>query len=136
MDISAEQFDRWKGIKAQDMDLCEWEEFALDFFHKKEFIKDPWLQLTIRLDITKARKNYIDNYKWVDNASLTAWLSWNLIRAMKDHPWSRMRKIKGEWHCFENLPLFFPVAIGGSKRFFEPVIDDPVESSWEELYFK
>ena len=54
--ISEDQFKAWKGKNVKDMDLGEWEAWALDFFHNKDFIKDPWLQITIRLDITEARK--------------------------------------------------------------------------------
>ena len=54
--ISEDQYQSWKGKKVSDMDLGEWESWALDFFHNKDYIKDPWLQITIRLDITKARR--------------------------------------------------------------------------------
>ena len=60
--ISEDQFKAWKGKNVKDMDLGEWEAWALDFFHNKDFIKDPWLQITIRLDITEARNNYLANY--------------------------------------------------------------------------
>ncbi len=128
--ISEDQYKSWKGKKVSEMDLGEWESWALDFFHNKDYIKDPWLQITIRLDITKARENYLSNYKSTQFASFTAFLTWKLIKAMDDHPWSRTRKINGEWYCFDNLPLFFPVAVGGSKRFFEPVVFNSVESEW------
>lgn len=129
--ISEDQFKAWKGKNVKDMDLGEWEAWALDFFHNKDFIKDPWLQITIRLDITEARNNYLSNYKPVVGASFTAFLTWNLVRAMNKHPWSRTRKINGEWYCFDNLPLFFPVAVGGSKRFYEPVIYNSSICDWE-----
>ena len=61
--ISEDQYKSWKGKKVSEMDLGEWESWALDFFHNKDYIKDPWLQITIRLDITKARENYLSNYK-------------------------------------------------------------------------
>ena len=133
LNVSEKQLKQWQAKKVDDSSLSEWEAFALDFFHKKEYINDPWLQLTIRLDITKARDNYLKNFKPTKHASFTAWLTWSLVKAMDDHPWSRSRKVDGEWYYFDNLPLFFPVAVGGSKRFFEPVIYDAAISSWEDF---
>ena len=50
--ISEDQYQSWKGKKVSDMDLGSGI-LVLDFFHNKDYIKDPWLQITIRLDITK-----------------------------------------------------------------------------------
>ena len=104
--------------------------WALDFFPKDTLRIIGYKSES--LDITKARENYLYNYKPTEFASFTAF-NLELIKAMDEHPWSRTRKVNGEWYCFDNLPLFFPTAVGGSKGSLSHVFNS-VESEWVDFW--
>lgn len=135
MEISQENLNLWDGRLLTAQEKSKYEKWALDFFQDKRYVEDPWLNLTLKVDISAARNNYKKKYCEHDGATFTAWLTWKMIQAMKTNPWTRYRRIAGQWYIFENLPLFFPVAIDDDARFTEPLITNPI-SSWHEFTLK
>lgn len=106
-----------------------YEKWSLDFFHDKEIVADPLLQMTLQLNLTKAVENFNLNYKKIEGASFTAFLMWHLINSTNKHPYFRYRKINEKWYIFDHLPLFSPVAIGGDLRFKDLILNPPSKYS-------
>ncbi|MCG8474912.1 MAG: CatA-like O-acetyltransferase [Cytophagales bacterium] len=125
---------KYKGRKLSESELSSYEQWSLQFFHQKEFVQEPMLQMTLQLDITEAYARYQARSKEIPEASFSAYLIWHNIQAQKNHPYFRYRKIEDEWYIFDNLPIFFPVAVGGEARFSEVVIDNPAEDTLEMFF--
>lgn len=129
----SELLERYSGTPVATEDLSRYERFALEFFHRKEIISDPNLELTVQLDITEANRIYRKHLHTIPGASLTACLSWCVLQAMKHHPEFRYRKIEGQWYQFDNLPLFFPVAVGSQERFNEVLLEGVCQQTLPEF---
>ncbi|MBB6462426.1 CatA-like O-acetyltransferase [Flammeovirga kamogawensis] len=132
MDLSTllEKFD---GKKLEMTDVSSYEQWSLNFFHDKNIVREPNLQMTLQLDVTKGLEFYASTIKKIDGASFSSYLMWCLVQAMKEHPYFRYRMIEGEWYIFDNLPVFCPVAVGGDKRFTEILVENPAHSTIEEF---
>jgi chloramphenicol O-acetyltransferase len=110
--------------------LSDYERWALKFFHNKKFTLDPYVNLTLQLDITDAEKRHEESCHNVAGASLTAYLHWHLIQAMKGHPCFFWRLINNKWYQFKNLPLSFLVIVGEKERYNELLIGDVCSMDW------
>ncbi|NME68068.1 CatA-like O-acetyltransferase [Flammeovirga aprica] len=130
-----ELLQKYGGKKLKMDEVSSYEQWSLDFFHQKEIVREPNLQMTLQVDITKGYQFYKENLKQYEGASFTAYLMWALVEAMKKHPYFRYRKLDDEWYVFDNLPVFSPIAVGGETRFTEIIVEDPALSTVEE-YFK
>ncbi|OHX64715.1 CatA-like O-acetyltransferase [Flammeovirga pacifica] len=129
-----ELLNKYDGKKLDIQSLSSYEQWSVDFFHQKEIVREPNLQMTLQLDITEGYSYYQDNLKGKEGASFTAYLMWCLVQTMKDHPHFRYRKVENEWYIFDNLPTFSPIAVGGDKRFSEILVSDPARSTVEEYF--
>lgn len=129
-----ELLKQFGGKKIDMKEVSSYEQWSLDFFHQKEIVREPNLQMTLQVDITKGYQYYSSSLKKHEGASFTAYLMWALVEAMKKHPYFRYRKIENEWYIFDNLPVFSPIAVGGDKRFTEIIVNDPAISSVEQFF--
>ncbi|BDD04302.1 CatA-like O-acetyltransferase [Aureibacter tunicatorum] len=114
----------YDGHKLEEKDLSSYEKWSLQFFHKKEFVREPNLQITLQLEITKAYNTYKNECDTVIGASFTSYLMWHIIKTTQNHPYFRYRNIDGEWYIFNNLPVFSPIGIGGDARFSEIIVEN------------
>jgi len=132
MDLSR-LIDKYGGVLLDEEALSAYEKFALKLFHDKEIVTDPNLEVTVQLDITDASRMYKDRMQQSPGATMTAYITWCLIRAMKRHACFTFRKVGGQWYRFDNLPLFFPVAVGGKERFAEVLMEEVCRQTWPEF---
>nr|WP_289847725.1 CatA-like O-acetyltransferase [Pseudoalteromonas sp. C2R02] len=105
----------------------------MDYFHDENHVTDPYLTMTLNLDLTQARSVYENSYKAVEGASFQAYLVWNLSRALQKEWTFSTRNIDGTWYLFTNLPIFTPIAVGGDLRFKDVIIENSTELSWQEF---
>jgi chloramphenicol O-acetyltransferase type A len=135
MDFSRVQYylKKYNAVSLKQEDFKDgYLEWALGFFTNPNMVTDPYLDLTLQLDITQARENYKKHYKCNDS-TLTAFLTWKLLTTLKRHTHFLWRYIKGTWYEIENPPLFFPVAVGHNRRFHEVLIENVFRMSWKEF---
>ncbi|WP_144394124.1 CatA-like O-acetyltransferase [Pleionea sediminis] len=110
--------------------LCNYELWAQDFFTDTNAIENPYLDITLQLDITQARLCY----EAQSIGTFTAYLYFHLIQALKKHPEFFYRKINNQWMKVENPPLFYPIARGSKRdRFYEALIPNVLQLSWPEF---
>ncbi|NES46358.1 hypothetical protein [Moorena sp. SIO2C4] len=107
--------------------------WALDFFIDETKVINPYLDITLRLDLTDAENNYNDNFK-NDYSTFTCFLIWKLLKALKKHPPFWWRFINQKWYQINNPPLFCPTAVGGEVRFAEMIINNATKLGWLEFY--
>lgn len=128
-----EILDRFEGKPLDIETLSQYDKWALSYFHDRTKIVDPNVEITFQMDISSAEANYRANRSDAPGASLTAWLIWSLLQALKRHPCFLWREIDGRWYEFANLPLYFPVATGTPSRYQDVVIDNASNMSWREF---
>ncbi|NET61289.1 MAG: hypothetical protein F6K47_35730 [Symploca sp. SIO2E6] len=106
--------------------------WALEHFTDETKILNPYLDLTLRLDLTDAQSNYQDNFK-NEYSTFTSFLIWKLLKSVQAHPPFRWRYVRQKWYQINNPPLFYPLAVGGASRFGELVIDNATKLGWMEF---
>jgi len=124
---------KYKGRSLKEEELSHYVNWAMDYFHDENHVTDPYLTMTLNLDLTQARKVYENSYKTVEGASFQAYLVWNLSRALQKEWTFSTRNIDGTWYLFNNLPIFTPIAVGGDLRFKDVIIENSTELSWQEF---
>ena len=105
-----------------------WLDWSLDFFTNPRYSQDPWLDLTLTLDLTAAWRRH--DAQRGQGGTFFAWLSWSLLQTLPRHPAFLLRQLEGAWWIVQNPPLVVPVAVGGRQRFVELVLPDGIGSSW------
>src|SRR5512139_2744316 len=116
MDIDA-ILNRFGGSPLAEQELSAYETWALRHFHDRDEVASPYLEATLQLDLTAADAAFRRSHADAPGASLTGYLYWRLLQALELHPCFTWRRLDGSWYAFENLPLYFPVAVGGRERF-------------------
>lgn len=124
---------KYKGRTLKEEELSHYVNWAMDYFHDENHVTDPYLTMTLNLDLTQARSVYENSYKAVEGASFQAYLVWNLSRALQKEWTFSTRNIDGTWYLFNNLPIFTPIAVGGDLRFKDVIIENSTELSWIEF---
>lgn len=124
---------KYKGRTLKEEELSHYVNWAMDYFHDENHVTDPYLTMTLNLDLTQARSVYENTYKAVEGASFQAYLVWNLSRALQKEWTFSTRNIDGTWYLFNNLPIFTPIAVGGDLRFKDVIIENSTELSWQEF---
>jgi len=110
--------------------LSTYECWAQNFFNDPECIQDPYLDITLQLDITAAR----NRYEAQGEGTFTAFLYYHLIHALKNHPEFFYRFIGEQWVQITNPALFYPIARNDRKnRFHEAFIPNIFQLSWSEF---
>jgi chloramphenicol O-acetyltransferase len=125
-----ELLERYQGRLLDVETVSEYEQWALQIFHDRSVVADPSISLTLQLDITEAEAVYRRTYAQTPHASLTAYLTWQLLVALRRQPSLNWRRLEGRWYEFDNLPLFFPVAVGGNCRFQDVLLEDVAQADW------
>lgn len=113
-----------------------YESWAMQYFHDKEIVQNPYLNMTLDIDLTEARQVYDTNYKAHQGASFQAYITWNLLKALQDTWVFNTRKIEGRWYRFSNLPVFMPIAIGGDLRFKDAILYNTQGIDWPSFVSK
>src|SRR3990167_761893 len=131
--ITTQILKEFQGTPLKLKELSSYERWALTFFHNEEEILDPNVGLTLQLDITDIEKQYREKYCNTDGASLTAYLYWGLIQAMKKHPCFFWRKIGKTWYHFKSPPLAFIIYVGGKERYNDIMIENVCSMDWGEF---
>ncbi|NLR93292.1 CatA-like O-acetyltransferase [Flammeovirga agarivorans] len=129
-----EILEKFGGKKIDFSKISSYEQWSLNFFHNKEIVREPNLQMTLQVDVTKGMDYYKNTLKKMQGASFTGFLMWALVQNMKKHPYFNYRMIEGEWYSFDNLPVFSPIAVGGDTRFTEILVENPAFSTLEEFF--
>lgn len=121
---------RFEGEPLSLQGLSGYETWALRHFHDTLQVADPQLEMTLQLDINAALAAFDSSYAQAPGASLTAYLYWRLLQALELHPCFTWRRLEGRWYAFRNLPLYFPVAVGGRERFNDVLLENPFRLDW------
>lgn len=108
--------------------------WSLDFFTKKDVWQNPTIDLTLQLDVTNAYKIY----EKVKNKESTffAFLLWHLVTTLPKHFSFNLRLVEQDWYIIENPPVVIPVAVGGEERFKEIVLENVVNSNYDDFISK
>ena len=122
--------DRFAGEPLDEQALSAYETWALRHFHDRTEVAAPHLEVTLQLDITAAEAAFRSACADASGASLTAYLCWRLLKAFELHPCFTWRTINGQWYTFKNLPLFFPVAVGGRERYNDVLLENAFGLEW------
>lgn len=125
--------DDFQGTPLNLDTLSSYERWALTFFHNEEEVLDPNVDLTLQLDTTSAEKQYHQKYHDPKKSSLTAYLYWCLIQAMKKHACFSWRIIDKKWYQFKNLPLTFPILVDSRARFNDILIRNVFSMDCDEF---
>jgi chloramphenicol O-acetyltransferase len=116
-------------INLDDID-SPYVKWALKFFTDKKEISDPYLSITLDLDITPA---YAAFNKKRMGASFTAVMMYALMRSIGEIDCFLYRYFGGQWCILRNPPLMMPVAVGGAQRFVEVVFPDVLLMEWADF---
>jgi chloramphenicol O-acetyltransferase len=120
---------RFEGRLLAPERLSSYQRWAYQFFHT-DHLADPHLSITISLHLTEARVRYEQAFAQTPGASFTAYLTYQLVQALKIQPDFHTRHVGGQWYAFDNLPLYFPVAVGGDRRFKDVIIENVNRMDW------
>jgi len=124
---------KYEAIPIDENALSDYEKFAFKVFHDPSIVSNPNLEITIQFDITDVSKVYEKRYKKTKGSSFTAYLYWGLFQTIKKHPYFSYRRIDNRWYEFKNIPIFFPIAIGGKERFNTVMMEDVMGLEWPEF---
>lgn len=102
-------------------------DWSLDFFTDAGVRQDPFVDITLQLDVTQAYANYQANA--AAGLSFFSFLIWHLAQAMQAHSGFKLRKVGEHWLVLENAPIVVPVAVGGAQRFKELLLRDASRQS-------
>jgi chloramphenicol O-acetyltransferase type A len=108
-----------------------WREWALDFFTEESVLQSPYIDMTLQLDATDAYAGYQNQP--VEGATFFAFLLWHLAQTLARYPDFNLRRVDGEWYQLHNPPIFVPVAVGGSIRFREMVLEDVYQRDYADF---
>lgn len=125
--------EQYQGRKLNFDEVSKYQKWAFPFFHKEEFVLDPNLSMTLQLDLRNAREIYEMSFQNSKGASLQAYLVYNLVKALSLEWTFSTRKIDQDWYIFKNLPVYFPIAVGGKNRFKEVIINDVSLMDWTKF---
>ena len=118
----ADLVSKYGGKKLVPDELTSYEQWSLPFFHQQEYVREPYLQMTLQIDITKALGHFKASVIALPGATFTGYLIWQLAQTSLAHPSFRYRKLEDAWYVFDNLPVFTPIAVGGEARFSETLL--------------
>lgn len=125
--------ERYRGRKLTEQDISTYQKWTFGYFHDEKHVANPYLSMTLEFDIGDAKRVYDAGFQASQGASFQAYLLWNLAKALREEWVFSTREIDGEWYRFDNLPVCFPVAVGGDIRFHDIMLDDVVLMDWPEF---
>lgn len=112
----------WGCRPLAEQEKSDYFAWSLDFFTDHRVEQDPYVDLTIQLDVTEAYARY--QRLALPSLTFFAYLVWHLARAMQEELSFKLRKINGDWCVLENAPIVVPAAVGGEMRFRELLLQD------------
>ncbi|HOO78018.1 MAG TPA: hypothetical protein PLI51_08005 [bacterium] len=124
---------RYGGVPLKPEDVTPYERWAMSYFRDRDLVSDPEMEVTVRLDITRVEEEYARAGAEAEGGTLTAFLTWRLLRALALHPCFNLRFLGGSWYRFPSPPLFFPVLGSGDRRFLDILIEGAALMPWEEF---
>lgn len=118
-----------------DLDqMPSYQRFALNYFHQvPKVLANPNFSVTVQFEITGALQNYREKYSETAGASFTAYLVWRLNQALQKNECFRFRYFQNEWRCFEDPPIFMPIATQVPNRFTEIILEKVGQMTWQEF---
>lgn len=131
--MHSEIIEKYQGVKLSLDSMSEYQQWAMPFFHNDDYVANPNLSITLSLELKEARQVYDSAFKIASGASFQCYLAFNLIKAMNEHWIFNTRQIDGDWYLFKNLPLYFPIAIGGAARFKDVFIENVTSLNWSDF---
>jgi chloramphenicol O-acetyltransferase type A len=117
--------------------ILEWEakegylNWSLNFFTDSGVIQCPYVDITIQLDVTDAYKSY--KLGFTEGETFFCFLIWNLIQTLKNHVHFNLRFVQNQWLILDNPPVVVPVAVGGKQRFWEILLENVSQISYQEF---
>lgn len=105
--------------------------WSLDFFTDSQVEQDPFIDITLQLDVTDAYAGY--RGQAVPGLTFFSYLAWHLAHAMQGQIGFKLRKIDDAWFVLENAPIVVPVAVGGEMRFCELLLQDACRQTLPEF---
>jgi chloramphenicol O-acetyltransferase type A len=105
--------------------------WSLDFFTNPDVIQVPYLDITLQLDVTTAYQQY--QATPTTGATFFSFLTWHLLQTLKNHSNFHLRLVQDQWFILDNPPVVIPVAVAGSDRFREMVLENISYSSYPEF---
>ncbi|GAB1392795.1 hypothetical protein MASR1M60_09580 [Rhodocyclaceae bacterium] len=105
--------------------------WSLDFFTDSQAEQDPFLDITLQLDITDAYACYTGQA--VSGLTFFSYLIWHLAHAIQGQISFKLRKVNDTWCVLENAPIVVPVAVGGETRFCELLLQNTCRQTLPEF---
>lgn len=128
-----ELLQRYQAEPYEPSPQSSYEKWALSFFRDTRRVLNPYIDITLQLDVSEARSFYERGHADAPGASFTAFLYWKLLSTLSHHPAFDLRCVEDRWYQLRNPPLFFPVAVGGPQRFAEVLIENVRGMEWREF---
>lgn len=124
-------FEAWGCRPLTDDEKAGYLAWSLDFFTDSTVEQDPFIDITLQLDITDAYASY--QRQSLANLTFFSFLIWHLAQSMRSQLDFKLRKINGIWWVLENAPIAVPVAVGGKMRFCELLLQNTSSQSLTEF---
>ena len=126
-------FERYEVIPLKlDERIGDYQAWALDYFTNPALVPVPYIDITVRLDISPAVTTWKKKLS-TGKGTLTAWLTWNLLQSLQEFSCFQWRYINNQWFEVRNPPLFFPIAVARADRFANLVLENPFKMTWQEF---
>lgn len=123
-------FERYEVVPLQLSEIAgDYQTWALDFFTNPGLVSNPYIDITVQLDISIASSIWQEKLA-NGKGTLTAWLMWNLLQSLKEFPCFQWRYINGQWFEVKNPPLFCPIAVNRADRFVNLILENPFKLAW------
>lgn len=126
--------EKYGGREVSREGLSGYKKWALDFFHRKEFITEPHLGLTLQTDISEHETFYCQQRSNTNNGSFTAFLTYKAFHAVRKHRELNFRFLDGKWYEFASIPLYVPVAVPEPERFRSALLENVETLSLQSFF--
>lgn len=123
--------EAWGCRPLADNEKTAYLAWALDFFTDSQVEQDPFIDITLQLDITDAYACYAGQA--VPGLTFFGYLVWHLAHAIQGQIGLKLRKINDAWFVLENAPIVVPVAVGGEMRFCELLLQNACRQTLPEF---
>lgn len=123
--------EAWGCRPLADNEKTSYLAWSLDFFTDPQVAQDPFIDITLQLDITDAYACYTE--RALSELTFFSYLIWHLAHAMQGQISFKLRNINGTWCVLENAPIVVPVAVGGEIRFCELLLQNACQQSLPEF---
>ncbi|NKC15160.1 MAG: hypothetical protein GKR94_24105 [Gammaproteobacteria bacterium] len=130
MNLSA-ALARYQGVKLTRNEISQYQHWARSYFHNEAYVVNPYLSMTLTLELDRDRRVYEASFQHEPGASFQGYLVWNLVKALRQEWTFSTRVIEGNWYLFNNLPVHMPLAVGGDLRFKDVILENVISMDWK-----